>query len=106
VIVGGRNEDGIPPAGLVADTETGIVEGLTHAGADVSVVGCEPLEVAASSIPNYQKEQIATVDCIDQPLGQLDLPFALRGGVDKADYGLKNTAGRELPASMEEQIHP
>lgn len=104
VVIGGRNEDGIPPESLVADTESGIVAGLLDQGMDVSVVGCEPLDAVISSIPNYQKEQIPTVDCIDQPLGELDLPFALRG--DKADYGLKSTAGRELPASLEEQNHP
>lgn len=107
VIIGGRNDDGNPTADNVAETETALIEGLLHTGYDLSVVGCEPSDALVSSIPNYQREQkIATVDCIDQPLGQLDLPFALRGGVDKADYGLKSTAGRELPASLEEQNHP
>ena len=106
IVIGGRNDDGIPSAESVADSESAIVDGLTHSGLDVSVVGCEPSDALVSSIPNFQKEQIATVDCIDQPLGQLDLPFALRGGVDKADYGLKGTASRELPTSLEEQIHP
>jgi len=106
VVIGGRNDDGVPSADSVADSESAIVDGLTHSGLDVSVVGCEPVDALVSSIPNFQKEQIATVDCIDQPLGQLDLPFALRGGLDHADYGVKSTAGRELPASLEEQIHP
>ena len=106
VVIGGRNDDGVPSADSVADSESAIVDGLTHSGLDVSVVGCEPSDALVSSIPSFQQEQIATVDCIDQPLGQLDLPFALRGGLDHSDYGVKSTAKRELPASLEEQIHP
>lgn len=105
VIVGGRNDDGNPPANLVEDTESALIEDLLNTGADVEVVGCEPSDAVVSSIPNYQKERIATVDCIDQPLGQLDLPFALHGGIDKADYGLKSTAARELPPSLEGPGH-
>jgi hypothetical protein len=66
------------------------------------VVGCEPFTAAASSIPLYQNYGIATIDCIERPLGRLDLPFALRGGADAVDYGLKPTASRRIPVSLEE----
>jgi hypothetical protein len=36
---------------------------------------------------------------VDQPLGALDLPFALSGEADS--YGLKATAARQLPASLD-----
>ena len=44
------------------------------------------------------------MDCIDQPLGQLALPFALRGETDS--YGLKPTAARRVPASLAEGVTP
>ncbi|MGO8672177.1 MAG: copper transporter [Capsulimonadaceae bacterium] len=106
VIIGGHSDDGTPEVSAAQDIEGAVGRALPAAGADVSVVGCEPIDTVTSSIPIFQKCQIATVDCVDTPLGKLDLPFALRGGADKADYGLKTTATRELPASIEEQSHP
>jgi hypothetical protein len=103
LLVGGRNADSILPPQQVEDMETELINGLLNSGMTVSVVGCESIDAFNSSIPSYQKEGIATIDCIDQPLGELDLPFALNG--EKADYGLKSTAVRELPASLEE-VHP
>jgi hypothetical protein len=64
----------------------------------VTVVGCEPSSAAASTIPIYQAAGIATVDCIDLPLGQIALPFALRG--EAGDYGVKPTAKLRLPDSL------
>jgi len=65
-----------------------------------TLVGCESSTAGTSYITDYQNAGIATVDCIDLPIGQLALPFALRGGVDKGDYGIKGTAKRILPASI------
>lgn len=64
----------------------------------VTVAGCEPFAAAASSMPAFQSAGIATVDCIDLPLGQIALPFALRG--ETGDYGLKPTAKQRLPDSL------
>ncbi|MCW3060915.1 MAG: Copper transport outer membrane protein MctB [Capsulimonas sp.] len=70
----------------------------------VTIIGCEPFDVGVSSIKTYQKYGLTTVDCIDRPLGQLDLPFTLRTDAgDRADYGLKTTATRQLPPVLEDQ---
>ena len=62
------------------------------------MAGCEPYSAASSSVPAYQAAGIATVDCVDLPLGQIALPFALRG--ETGDYGLKPTAKLRLPDSL------
>jgi hypothetical protein len=65
----------------------------------VTVVGVEPFDAEISFMRVYQSGGIATIDAIDRPLGQIALPFALLG--DKGNYGLKDTASRALPASLE-----
>jgi|SRR5579883_1350599 len=62
------------------------------------VVGCETRDAVQSSIPSYMRAGIGSVDCIDQPLGALDLPFALNG--ESSAYGIKPTADRLVPASL------
>ena len=97
VIVGGEIDD----SAASDKSDSVIIEGLKHlATRPISIVGCEPLSVATSSIPTYQSEDVASVDCIDQPLGMLDLPFAVNGGVVIDDYGLKSTAHRQIPVSL------
>ena len=64
------------------------------------MVGSEPLDAVTSFVSTYQKYGIPTVDCMDKPLGRLDLPYALRG--EAADYGFKATANRRIPISLEE----
>lgn len=93
VLVGGKSDD---TAGMSLDGL--LLDGFKTVTAAVTLVGCEPFVVAASSIPAYQSAGIATVDCIDLPLGQLALPFALRG--ETGDYGLKPTAKQLLPDSL------
>ncbi len=92
VVVGGGSSDATGPsvdAGLLAGFQS--VSGVT-------IAGCEPFAAAASSVPAFQSAGIATVDCIDLPLGQIALPFALRG--EAGDYGLKPTAKQRLPDSL------
>jgi len=96
VLVGGKSDDTPRPA------LDGLLDGFK--GANVTLVGCEPSGVAASSVPSYQNSGIASVDCIDLPLGQLALPFALRG--EKGDYGLKATAKQPLPDSLAGAVSP
>ena len=62
------------------------------------LVGCETRDAAQSSVPIYLRAGISSVDCIDQPLGALDLPFALNG--ESSAYGVKPTADRLIPASL------
>ncbi len=99
VLVGGKSDD---TAGMSLDGL--LLDGFKTVTAAVTLVGCEPFAAAASSIPAYQSAGIATVDCIDLPLGQIALPFALRG--EKGDYGLKATAKEPLPDSLSEAVGP
>lgn len=93
VLVGGSRDD------LVSNAIEGpLLDGFKAAPGNNSVIGCEPYLAAASSIPTFQAAGISTIDCIDLPLGQLALPFALRG--DKGDYGLKPTARQQLPSAL------
>ncbi|MDQ2798435.1 MAG: copper transporter [Armatimonadota bacterium] len=94
VLVGGSRDDA-----LSSSLDGPLLDGFKAASTAVTLVGCEPFTAASSSIPAYQNAGIATVDCIDLPLGQLALPFALRG--DAGDYGLKPTAKTPLPDSLE-----
>ena len=93
VLVGGKNDEAVGDA-----LDGPLLDGFKANAAPVTLIGCEPLGAASSSIPAFQGAGIATVDCIDLPLGQLALPFALRG--EKGDYGLKATAKQPLPDSL------
>lgn len=94
VLVGGSRDDNSSPS-----LDGPLLDGFKAVSGSITVVGCEPFTAASSSVPAYQNAGIATVDCIDLPLGQLALPFALRG--DMGDYGLKPTAKKPLPDSLE-----
>lgn len=94
VVIGGSREEGAPTT-----IEGPLLEGFNAISGPVTVVCCEPYTAAASSIPAFQAAGFSTVDCIDLPLGQIALPFALRG--DTGDYGLKPTARRQLPSVFE-----
>ena len=99
VLVGGKSDD------TSGDALTGpLLDGFKAVTTPVTLVGCEPFGAAVSSVPAYQSAGIATVDCIDLPLGQLALPFALRG--EKGDFGLKPTAKQPLPNSLTEAVGP
>jgi len=99
VLVGGSRDDSTP-----VPLEAVLLDGFKAAPGTVTVVGCEPYQAAASSVPAYQAAGIASVDCIDQPLGQIALPFALRG--DAGDYGLKPTARQVLPSAFGGALSP
>lgn len=65
----------------------------------VTVVGVEPVAAELSLMRTYQNAGIATIDDIDRAAGQMALPFALLG--EKGAYGVKETADRVLPESLE-----
>jgi len=94
VLVGGGAAD-IPET----SADSALIAGFQALSSPVTLVGCEPSAAAASFMPAYQSAGIATDDCVDLPLGQIALPFALRG--DAGDYGLKPTAKKRLPDTLE-----
>ena len=94
VLVGGGSGDA-PETAL----DTALLAGFASLTSPVTIAGCEPSAAAASFIPAYQSAGIATIDCIDLPLGQIALPFVLRG--DAGDYGIKATAKKRLPDALE-----
>ncbi len=93
VLVGGSSADTPDMA-----VDSSLLAGFQSLASPVTIVGCEPYSAASSSVPVYQAAGIATVDCVDLPLGQIALPFALRG--ETGDYGLKATAKLRLPDSL------
>jgi hypothetical protein len=62
------------------------------------VVGCEPRLAVSSSIPLFQQEAIGSVDCIDEPIGALDIVYALHG--ESGVYGVKPGAHLLFPSSI------
>jgi hypothetical protein len=99
VVVGGSATPGDANAGPTHEDELIALLKSPHGGQNAPVlVGCETRDAAQSSIPTYLRAGIASVDCIDQPLGALDLPFALNG--ESSAYGVKATADRLIPPSL------
>lgn len=98
VVVGGSNAD-TPDFSVDSDLLAGF-----RALPNVIAAGCEPSTAASSAMPAYQLSAVSTVDCIDLPLGQIALPFALRG--ETGDYGIKATAKQRLPDSLGNMAAP
>ncbi len=102
VLVGGKRQDSQGDDAPSSTLEQDLARALqTGAGASARLVGCEDYGADTSSMPAFQQAGISTVDCIDRPLGKLALPFALLGGADAGDYGLKATAQLQTPPSLE-----
>ncbi len=66
---------------------------------EITVVGCEGSNASVSYVPVWSKRGIATVDNVDTPMGQLALVCALDG--EKARFGVKETADRLVPQTLE-----
>ncbi len=100
VLVGGaKDEEG--PEAAQPQVDAALIAALqAQTDGKASVVGCEPSGAGVSFVPVYQSAGVASVDCVDRPLGQLALPFALRGGADAGTYGIKATAERQVPPSL------
>lgn len=95
VIVGGSEEtETLSPEKI----DTQLISNLTP---DVTVVGCEGVKSAGSYISAWHKTGIATVDNVDSAIGQIDLICALGG--EKAQFGVKDTADRLIPQSLEKK---
>jgi hypothetical protein len=85
---------------LVRQRDLAMAASWQEAGA--TVVGVESLGADLSFMRIYQSGGLATIDNIDRAAGQIALPFALRG--EKAAYGMKPTADRVLPLSLERPV--
>jgi hypothetical protein len=68
---------------------------------DVIVVGCEATGALSSYVPVWRKAGIATVDNADTAIGQMALLCALNG--ERASFGVKKTADRLIPQSLENE---
>jgi hypothetical protein len=68
---------------------------------DAIVVGCEGTKCTGSYVPVWHKAGIATVDNVDSAIGQIALVCALNG--EKAQFGIKDTADRIIPQSLEKK---
>jgi hypothetical protein len=100
IIVGGFNTDVDQSTGEEQDREKAVVDQLLSPSYfnGSQVVGCEVRESQTSSIPLYSQEGIASVDCIDEPIGELDLAYALRG--ESGTYGMTSSAHLLVPSSL------
>jgi hypothetical protein len=95
VIVGGCKQRGSRRAQSI---DLPLINKLKEAGA-LTVVGAEPVRAAISFVPMYHRKGIATVDNIDQPMGQAALIFALLG--ENGSFGVKLHADKVVPEYLE-----
>lgn len=98
VFVGGAGTDTDMAPQAISARETGLIE-ILSAAPHMTIVGCETEDTALSSIAAFRNANVSTVDCIDRAIGKLDLVYALMG--EKANYGIRATADRVLPAGVE-----
>jgi len=87
-----RDENSPEAAGTNA-FELGLVNGLTAGG--TQVVGVESTTTAPSQIRWFNDRRLASVDNLEQPVGQAALVFTLAGA--NGAYGTKDTAQALLP---------
>jgi hypothetical protein len=100
IIVGGIAQPSTEDSKILATRETTLVQQLLQRP-NLKVVGCECLTTTTSSIPVYHATGIASVDCIDNPVGKIDMVYALTG--EKASFGYSPTADRMLPADIDQR---
>lgn len=77
----------------VVDFDLPLIAALKQAS--VTVVGAEDTRVAVSTVPAYQSEEVATVDDLDTPAGQVAMVAGLAGEV--GNWGVKQGASALLP---------
>lgn len=75
--------------------EQGLAGGLSSGG--IQVVGVELTDTQPSQIPWFGDRRLASVDCVDQVVGQAALVFALAGA--NGAYGVKDTAQALVPTA-------
>jgi len=94
VLVGGAESD---EANTAESVDCRLLSKLENLG--ITVVGCEGTDAVSSYIPAWHKMGIPTVDNADSAIGQIAVICALNG--DKAKFGVKDTADRLIPQSLE-----
>ena len=98
-VTGNSDQSSLPAQLSNSDNELALINTLVSGGTTpLNVVGCENSDAAYSSLPNYLKANISSVDCIDLPIGALDLPYALAG--EHGAYGIKSQSSLLLPKSL------
>jgi Copper transport outer membrane protein, MctB len=86
-------DENAPTAAATDAFEQGLVAGLTSGG--TQVVGVESSATAPSQIRWFNQRRLASVDNLDQAVGQAALVFTLAGA--NGAYGIKDTAQALLP---------
>jgi Copper transport outer membrane protein, MctB len=66
---------------------------------NITVVAVERLAPIVSFLPRYRELELPTVDCLDRVMGQMALPFLLRG--EKGNFGMRPEATLALPSALE-----
>ena len=93
VLYRAARDENAPTAAETKAFEQGLVDGLTSGG--TQVVGVESSTTAPSQIRWFNQRRLASVDNLDQPVGQAALVFTLAGA--NGAYGIKDTAQALLP---------
>jgi hypothetical protein len=93
-LVGGADSE---EANTAESVDCRLLSQLENLG--ITVVGCEGTDAVSSYIPAWHKMGIPTVDNADSAIGQIAVICALNG--DKAKFGVKETADRLIPQSLE-----
>jgi len=78
--------------------ESALMSGIT--GTRVPAVGVETSTTEPSSISFFQSSDLASVDDVEMPAGQLSMVFALLGA--EGSFGVKSSADRLLPDLLTE----
>lgn len=69
---------------------------------NIPVVGIEETDVASSSMKEYQRKHISTIDDIDIAPGRLAMVYVLSG--QTGNYGIKSTAQKLLPDILKQEV--
>jgi hypothetical protein len=103
LVIAGESDD-TPPSlqpstSSTSEVDQALLGDFAAIAPKMTIVGCETYDAVKSSLPDFTAAGISSVDCIDLPLGALDLPYALRDN-GSVSYGLKSTASARTPAEI------
>lgn len=96
VIVGGSSSDDANTSEMV---DSPLIAQLNKP--TITIAACETTDAGSSYVPVWQKMGIATVDNANTAIGQVALICALNG--ERASFGVKDSADRMIPRSLEQQ---
>jgi hypothetical protein len=101
VVIGGIGKDTEYTPSALEARQSKIID-LMKKSIKATIVGVEETTATSSSIAVFQKEDISSVDCIDRPVGQLDLIYALLR--EKGGYGVLPSAEKLTPETLTEDL--